>query len=92
VSGKAVAGDKGWGLACVYCGHLFPMTITVAVMAAHFQVEPGHQPEPKVELVALCPRCGKAMKHRFKVGHRHYFDCEPCYRRRVVTQLPPGFR
>lgn len=89
-AGKASTNET-FGLACDHCRQLFPLNGTVADMQAHFIAE-HDTTDVRVELAVLCPRCRKPMDLAFLVGHRRYFDCAPCYRRRVVTQMPEGFR
>lgn len=78
--------DDDWGLTCIHCQFVFPIDITVGVMAAHFDAE--HQADKvHVELVPLCPRCNKPMTFERELGPvRHLWGCDPCHRSRVVRQ------
>lgn len=74
-----------WALACTHCGYRFPTTITVGVMAAHFEAE-HDTTDVRVELVVLCDRCNQVMTHFATVGEEIHYQCEPCHRGRIIHQ------
>jgi hypothetical protein len=77
--------DDGFGLACQHCRFVFPIDITVGVLAAHFETE-HDTTDVRVELVVLCPRCTGVMELLHTVGNKLHYGCAPCHRTRIVTQ------
>lgn len=82
--------DDGFGLKCQHCAHLFPLDVTMAVAAAHMEIEHGAK-DVAFELAVLCDRCHGAMNltrqettENGKV--KSWWDCLPCHRTRTVLQ------
>lgn len=75
----------GFALLCSICRYRPPEGITVAVLAAHFEVE--HDTDAvTLELVALCPRCDRPMRHDYSHGNLDHFECDACKRSRIVRR------
>ena len=75
----------GFALQCQTCHYRPPENITIAVLAAHFETEHGTD-KVDLDLVALCPRCDRAMRHDFTHGLVDHFVCDPCRRTREVRR------
>lgn len=71
-----------------------PGDLTMELVAAHFDMEEGHDPNNiRLELVGWCHHCDVEMDvfRRQDLGQgaqRHYYQCQLCRRTRWVDQYP----
>lgn len=83
-------------LVCRHCRWRPPGDLEMALVEAHFDMEPDHDPSDiKLELVAICDRCDLEMpldriEPRRTGGTKNYFTCTKCRRSKVVLQHEPG--
>lgn len=79
-------------LVCQHCRWRPPNDLQMALVEAHFDMEPGHDPtDIKLDMVAWCHRCNLEMpldrtEHLHDGRTRYHHSCPRCHRRDTVTQ------
>ncbi len=85
-------------LACQICRWRPPNDLDMALVQAHFDLEPDHDPNDiRMELVAVCDRCDLEMFFSATLPapggrQRHEFECPACHRTTRITQEAPDAR
>ncbi len=83
-------------LACQICRWRPPNDLEMNLVAAHFDMEPDHDPEDiKLELVMICDRCDLEMPLERTAPRSDgrtscYHTCGRCHRTKVIVQAERG--